>query len=306
MNWLDFYTKLYYKERNIPGLPFWVMSPFRIITKIVANKCIPRYLSSHNYDKKKIDSDVVVSFTSFPARINNVWQVVECMMRQTYKPSKILLWLSKEQFPTEDTVPDSLRERVGDCFEIRMVDGNIRSHKKYYYAFKEFKNSLVFLIDDDIYYPTDIIERSLCEMEKTKAQVVANYGYLITRRGETEIKPYREWKRENHYSSSPDIFFGSGGGTLVDVSKMCPMTLDIDLAQKLTPFADDIWLNAMVRLSGLRISLLPNGDVLPVFCKNDVKLASENLWNNENDIQLNNLSTFLRNELAVDIFSCRK
>lgn len=85
------------------------------------------------------------------------------MLNQTLQPREIILWLSKEQFPTTDSLPESLKSREDDVFKIRMVDGDIRSHKKYYYVVKEYTDDLIFLIDDDIYYPTDIIERSVRE-----------------------------------------------------------------------------------------------------------------------------------------------
>ena len=88
-----------------------------------------------------------------------MWHVVECMFRQSYQPKKIILWLSQEQFPNEEDIPMSLRKRVNNIFQIRMVSGDIRSHKKYYYVVKEYPNSLILLIDDDLYYPTDMIEQ---------------------------------------------------------------------------------------------------------------------------------------------------
>lgn len=82
---------------------------------------------------------VVVSMTSFPARIQKVWIVVETMLRQRQSPEKIVLWLSRDQFPGgHSQLPERLLAQQERGLDIRFVDGDIRSHKKYYYAFAEF------------------------------------------------------------------------------------------------------------------------------------------------------------------------
>ena len=51
-----------------------------------------------NKDTNRQDK-IIVSLTSFPGRINEVWICVESLMRQTFKPDAIELWLSLRQFP---------------------------------------------------------------------------------------------------------------------------------------------------------------------------------------------------------------
>ena len=291
MNLLNFFTKLYSKERNISGLPFWVMTPVRKMTRFAANKVLPHYLSKDVICKPKGNFDVIVSFTSFPARINNVWQVVECMMRQSLKPSKILLWLSKEQFPTADSIPQSLRDREGDTFEIRMVGGDVRSHKKYLYAVTEYPNDYIFLIDDDIYYPTDLLERTLKAHLDNPQSVICNYGVRVRWDENGKLMPYRKWPRL-YRRTDKDVFFGSGGGTLIHSSLLYDDVTKIDIAQDLTPIADDIWLNAMVNLAGTERILLDNGQILPICIENDEKLATQNRERDLNDEQLQNIVNY--------------
>ena len=235
----------------------------------------------------------ILSFTSFPARIDNVWQVVECMFRQTLQPAKIILWLSKAQFPTTESVPQSLRDREGDLFEIRMVDGDIRSHKKYYYVSKEYPDSLIFLIDDDIYYDTDIIRRSVkAYMDYGEKCVICNYGYQIEYDKDV-CKPYSEWHPiEGKRKVGKDLFFGSGGGTLFRPSDMYKDLTDIYLARKLTPLADDIWLNTMVMKAGLNKIMLTHGALLPIKMKENVTLSSVNNGESRNDEQINEVRKY--------------
>lgn len=46
--------------------------------------------------------------TTIPSRIDKVWIPIECMMRQSCKPDKILLWLGKDEFRKVE-LPDRLK-----------------------------------------------------------------------------------------------------------------------------------------------------------------------------------------------------
>ena len=268
-----------------------LFSPIRYVLRRVSNWFIPIYFgkTKHNNNSKTIP--VVVSLTSFPERINNVWQVVECMLRQTLKPSRIILWLSEDQFKSEDTIPHSLKQLKGDVFEIRMVKGDIRSHKKYYYVAKEHPNSMIFLIDDDIYYARDIIERSYNALLNNPNCVVCNYGYRISNDAKGKRMPYNKWKHVYTGACGDDLFFGSGGGTLLRPSSLYKDLTNIDLALKLTPLADDIWLNAMARLAKQKILLLPSGLFLPILSKSEM-LYKENRGQAQNDVQIRGIEEY--------------
>ena len=230
--------------------------------------------------------EVIVSLTSFPARINNVWQVVECMLRQTFQPSKIILWLSKEQFPNLEDIPNSLRIRESELFEIRMVEGDIRSHKKYYYAAKEFPNSFIFLIDDDIYYPTDLLEKVWTAHLKYPDAIISNYSYRI-RFSDMGILPlpYKEWDIIYESTIDYNIFFGSGGGTLFQPATLYKDLTNLNLSMQLTPQADDIWLNTMARLNHVPVFVISEGLLLPIKITSNTCLSTDNLSGN-NDHQI--------------------
>lgn len=300
MNYLNLLTKSYALCRNYDGVPYWIMTPFRRLIRGIANVVLPKYLAKpHTINNNLINDDVIISFTSFPARINNVWQVVECMFRQTLQPAKILLWLSKEQFPTQDSVPQSLRDREGDIFEIHLVDGDIRSHKKYYYVSKEYPDSLIFLIDDDLYYSPDILERSCKALVEHPKTVICNYGTKMTYKG-GKLQSHDSWLPVNRQTKN--VFFGSGGGTLFSPVWLYQDLTDIETARHLTPTADDVWLNAMVRLNKVPILMLDNGPLFPVKNDDDVKLCAVNNGQGQNDIQIAKINEYYYNKLGTTIF----
>lgn len=292
MNRLDLLIKAYSKLHNYPRLPYWVLTLPRKVVRFFANKTLPRYLAKTQANNPKAISEIIVSLTSFPARINNVWQVIECMKRQTLKPSKILLWLSKEQFPTPETIPQSLKEREDEVFEIRMVDGNIRSHKKYFYVSKEFPDNYVFLVDDDLYYPSTLIKKTWNEHLKQPEKIVGNYGYRMRFQSDGTVKSYKEWTEIFNDSDSEDLFFGSGGGTLIKPSQMYGDYTNIELAKGLTPIADDIWLNAMARKAGIKTHMIAHGLLLPIEQQNKERLSVENNGASQNDAQIASIEDY--------------
>lgn len=285
MNVLNLFTKTYARLHSYPCIPYWVLTPFRRIVRGVANVILPHYLAK-SQKRSNSGNEIIVSFTSFPARINNVWQVVECMLRQTVLPSKIILWLSKEQFPNFEDIPMSLRVRESELFEIRMVEGDIRSHKKYYYTAKEYSNSFIFLIDDDIYYPADLLAKVWTAHLKYPDAIISNYAYRM-RFSDSKTLPlsYNEWDRVYRTTIGSNIFFGSGGGTLFQPSRLYKDLTNIDLSMQLTPQADDIWLNIMAQLNHIPIFVIPNGLPLPIKKTSSYCLSTDNLSGN-NDRQI--------------------
>lgn len=295
---MSVYSTLGYYE----GIPAWALTPLRRAIRGLASNWLPYYLSrTSKVVIPQSDSEIIVSFTSFPARIDNVWQVVECMLRQTVCPHKILLWLSKEQFADDNSIPERLRKMQNDVFEIRMVEKDFRSHKKYLYVSQEYPNNPVVLIDDDLYYPSDFIERLFGAFKKT-GSVVAYYGSLITYNEDGSLKKYREWDNSYDECFSSNFFFGSGGGVLFVPSKLYEDLTNIELALKLCPSADDIWLNAMVRLSEQPIQKLKYGLPLPVNEENNESLSVVNVGLDKNDEQIDKVNDYYKRKLNKTVF----
>lgn len=241
---------------------------------------------------------IIVSLTTFPARINKVHLVIECLLRQTYDNLRVILWLSKDQFPDEK-VPNSLKRLIEYGLEIRFVEGDIRSHKKYYYAFNEFKDSLIFLVDDDIFYPSWMVEESYNKFIQYGAKkiVIGHWGYKMLYESNGNLKSYNEWSQDFSIED-PNLFFGSGGGTLIRPCELYMDCCDKDLLLKLAPTADDIWLNAMCRLAGVKVFVNLNYH-MPIIIKNNVELRSVNYLENQNDVILKQISDYYNQQLGV-------
>ena len=102
------------------------------------------------------DKKIIVSLTSYPARINIVPYVIASILKQTMKPDKIILWLGIEKFP--DKKLPKIFEKLKRCGVDIEFREDLGPHTKYFYAMKEYPEDLIITFDDDVIYHGYIIE----------------------------------------------------------------------------------------------------------------------------------------------------
>lgn len=283
----------------------------RLIVGLATNYLLPIYLklnTSAHIGKNTYNLPIVVSLTSFPARINKVWLTIESIMRQTHRAEKILLWLSKEQFPEklDSLPPDLIRLQDSGNLEIRFVDGDIRSFKKFYYTFQEITDKRIVTIDDDLLFPSSFLKNIYnCSLRHPNS-VIANFGFKFKWNesiGYIDIinEPIDEDETGRH------LFFGSGGGTMFKPNKLNQYLDTIEDIMKLCPTADDIYLNSLSRLAGFEVSFVSNSPLLSLWNKSDVKLDKCNGpmgdVRSANAKQLKHLVDYTRNKYRINPFS---
>lgn len=271
-------------------------SLIRFLIRHISNVIIPLILKFHfrykyvGYKTKGFDKRIIVSLTTFPKRISYVWMVIYIILHQTIKPDFVFLYLSAEQFPNRyDDLPKSLLRLISKGLTIVFVDGDIKSHKKYFYSFSSFPDDIIITVDDDIFYPLDMIEELVNLHIQYPNSVICRYGRDMCVDGHISYCSKR-WKHifNSEYKLNT-IFLGTGGGTLFPSPKdiFFDDIYDIDLALMLAPLEDDLWINTMLRLNNTPIIISKKyKDILPIIIKGDVKLFSKNGGENKTDKQL--------------------
>lgn len=193
----------------------------------------------------------VVSLTTFPARIKGVWMVLDSIFRQTVRPSKILLVLTKEEFPSGmDAVPNSLKRMIDKGLEIVFVDYNLRPHNKYYHALSTFKDRDVVTLDDDLYYWPDTIER-LYELKKKYPHCIcANRALRISMQNETVtyLKPLVN-DNKGHFLMAQGV-----GGVLYPPIFRTDELFNKRIIKELSLSNDDNWLKVQEILAGIPVA----------------------------------------------------
>lgn len=280
----------------------------RFFIRIISNISLPLFFKFNNNklcNSSEETNQVIVSLTTFPARINKVWLVIETLLNQSLKPDRIILWLSIEQFDGLDTLPSNLLKQMKRGLEIRFVEGDLRSHKKYYYALREFKESRVITVDDDIFYPSYLI-RDLIELGETHiSSILAFRGSKMTYYDTGNLKPYSDWVAlsEEDICRPNEFFFTSGGGTLFPPNVFNDEVFNKEVFMTHCKYADDVWLNLMAKINKASIVKTRRSfTILPVFNKENVELSTMNLGDSLNDKQIKAVCDFYKKK-GINIFS---
>lgn len=274
----------------------------RALVRNAANIILPTYLKcSRNRGKGRIEPGLIVSLTSFPARTNQLWYTIDTLKRQSVLPEKIILWLSKEQFPHAlNDVPERLRSQIDELFEIRFVEKDLRPHKKYIYSFKEFSDKVIITVDDDIFYNSRLIECLLKAHSKYPNCVICNRGQRINKESS-----YSKWATIREAEGPSFNILPTGvGGVLYPPHVYDDHIFDIDAILKTCLRADDLWLNFMCRYKGT-MAVKTGLRIEPISISASQKEAlckTNNGEENRNDIQIQNISKWAEQTLNVDYF----
>lgn len=240
--------------------------------------------------KRKRERKVIISFTTIPSRVDKVWITVESLLRQTCKPDEIILWLAKDEFEGKD-LPISLVRQMKRGLTIRYCD-NLKSYKKFFYTMQENPDSFVITVDDDIIYAEKMLELLLKTYRENPGCVICHRSHLI-RKSNGNLLPYCRWtywvdRKEMQTEPSFQNFFTSGGGTLFPVFLLDKRVFWKEVFLERAPLADDVWLNLICWLSGLKIKNTESnlGDVILIASSSEKGLLLENVVKNKNDEQM--------------------
>lgn len=279
----------------------------RHLSEICANLILPVYLqrnrsklSVSSYDYGNRHRYVIASVTTYPARINKVRLSIESILRQTIVPDVVVLWLSKEQFPDINILPPDLLALQSNGFKIELRDGDLRSHKKYYYALKEYPDYDLFTFDDDIIYPSNALESVLKAALDNNNTCICRYSNQI-RIGADGLIYWSRTKVSDTNVPNYTTFCGSGGGALYPSGSLPAITLNQDVFMKICKTADDVWLNSMLRFNKTPIMAITNYcPLLSIRFKNNTTLSDINIGD-ENRRQFSAVREYCIGH-GVDIF----
>lgn len=102
---------------------------------------------------------VIVSFTTYPKRIQNVPRVLDSIADQTLKPSKIVVNLARSDYENENAIPENVLDFMHKHnVEINFVEEDTKVYKKIIPTLLMYPHDLILSIDDDFIYPQYMIQ----------------------------------------------------------------------------------------------------------------------------------------------------
>lgn len=292
MNTFDTLNYLYEKFYSVNFSISYRFSLVRIVGNTIAKmlrRLIRMKAATMDYPTIPLSdgSGVIVSITSFPKRFKYLRYAILSLLRQSVRPEKIIVNLTKPECPNGmRDLPANLAEleKYGVSFEFR--DECLKPHGKYFYVLQEYPNKLIVTCDDDIIYRKDTI-KELVELH------MKNPGCVCSRRvrkitfDNNQNDPYNTWSLYNNGVKGHEYLAVGVAGVLYPANLFVGSDMfNIPNIKKLALNADDLWLKAHEVLLDIPV-------VTGVFTAPDIAmeascvkaLSANNVGKSANDIQ---------------------
>lgn len=203
---------------------------------------------------------LIVSLTSFPARIPTLHITLSSLLQQSVTPDLVVLWLAKEQFANgEADLPEEILRLKDYGLTIEWCN-DIRPYKKLIPALKEFPNDVIITVDDDVFYDKKMVERLYNSYQAHPDCINCHRITKISlKNGKFKAKPKKCYPRPSFANKLVGV-----GGVLYPPHSLYKDITNEDLFMKLAPTNDDIWFWLMAVMNGTRIIQIKNNDDEPV------------------------------------------
>lgn len=282
----------FFKFPETVRIPFFGGRWYWFLANLENKSILKENLPENPLNTDEREEKVIVSLTSYPARIPYVHLAIKSLMLQTYKPDRIILWLAEEQFPTKQ-LPKELTDLQKYGLEIIWMH-DIYGHKKYFYpVINQADNEVVITYDDDIIYSPDSIKRLI----KTHSK---HPGCLVCERGQVFDERYIEnpgaWRtispigvKKATFSMNPS----PGGGCLIPKGAF---HIDATNEEKIRALAyknDDLWYMFMCAENGTKMikTRKNHRTFTTVVGSQTEQMAFDNVINNRNAIIMKELKS---------------
>lgn len=188
-------------------------------------------------------NDVIVSLTTYPNRFHSCVHTVRSILRQTCKPYRTELYISREEANIH-SLPHALAELADAGLHIEFVNGNTGSYKKLIPALERWPNKTIVTADDDKLYPPTWLSQLVSRHREMPDTVLCHRARLMTGKSDS-WKPYSDWVECHSSMPASGVFPIGVGGVLYPPDCFHPDVFNMDKAMALAPSSDDIWFKVM-------------------------------------------------------------
>lgn len=198
---------------------------------------------------------VIVSLTSYPARMNSIHTCLHSLLTQSFKPDMVILWLAKENFPGgEQDLPDKVLQLKNNGLTIKWC-ADLKSYKKLIPALQEYPDDIIVTADDDIIYSQEWLQKLYESYQK--------YPNDINVHRVTRFEYHNGWVTAGHtpYSQSSFLNKLTGcGGVLYPPHSLYKDICSERLFMKLAPTNDDQWFWFQAILNDRKVRVVENNE----------------------------------------------
>lgn len=206
----------------------------KLVTELLASSLAAQ-------EQGSTEANVIVSLTSYPARIRHAWRSVETILRQENRPDLTILVLSEDDFPRRD-LPALLNRQRRRGLEVLWVKRNGRSFDKLIPVRKAFPDFTIITVDDDLYFPPSLVRELLDWSAFHPGSIIGSRGWrVLPSRTDGKVHFGLDWIRAERGDAGVGLHLPGGNGCLYPPGSLDAIVDDLDLALSLTPTNDDIW-----------------------------------------------------------------
>lgn len=201
--------------------------------------------------------DIIVSFTTYGKRFEEVHYTLFSLFRQKVQPDKIVLWLDEDEF-NDDIVNNDyyLSKYIRKGLEVRYCK-NYKSYKKIIPSLELFPDATIVICDDDSYYNKNWLAILLNEHKKYPNDILCHVGTYINIQNK-KILPYKSWENVKTPDAGKTIIPIGVGGTLVKRSYFYKDMCNENLFETLSNNTDDLWIWSQAILNNTQVRVINN------------------------------------------------
>lgn len=189
------------------------------------------------------EPEVIVSLTSIPGRLFEVHTTIEALLRQTLRPDRIILWLDETK-SSEQELPALLQSQMKRGLTVRFCR-DIGPHTKYLPALREFPGAIIITVDDDVLYPSNLVEQLIASHRKAPEEIQCFRARRIHLPIAGPTRYSEHWTNQYEEIRGLDVVPLGVGGVLYPPNSLDPEAFNLEAQMTLAPKADDIWFKAM-------------------------------------------------------------
>lgn len=281
-----------------------IITKAQIIARSIAGEFIKLYyriftpISNIGVNDKPRERKVIVSLTSYGRRVSkNLGVTLWSLIRQTYKPDAVILWLDKEKW-NDDKLPECIKRLKEKGLTVKYCK-DVRSYTKLIPAIETYPNELIITVDDDLFYKKSMVKTLVEEYEHDPNRIYAHRAHRPILDSNGKLKPYNDWELEIKPEESQPVFLTGCGGVLYDARLLHEDVTNEELFIKLAPRADDVWFYFMsvlkktptVVVKRKNCVYIPLDNFYQLFHR-EARLAASNCKESQNDIQIKNVMEY--------------
>lgn len=236
---------------------------------------------------------VIVSLTSYGRRVEDVvYYTIISLLRQTYKPDEIVLWLDHDHW-NDQNLPASIVRLKPYGLTVRYCK-DVRSYTKLIPSLYAYPEGLIITCDDDIFYQKNLVKRLVTSFRAKPDGIHTLRAHRVSFDRQGKLLPYNDWE-DNISNASYRVFPTGVGGCIYSSRLLHKDVFREDLYMSLAPMADDVWFYFMEILKQTPRYVLPHKgtdiplDVFYQFLHKDSNLSNTNCKESQNDVQICNV-----------------